>query len=334
MHTSLWKQGICVIWVLGYEHADTFSFPTGGMNLCLPLSHPLWLIMTLCFLFSAFDYFAYLPTPCPGAISHGGHWIRHMESVWRSLSQSRCLSDDCVAPCDFIVKLRSRPDRNTNFIWCAQDEDVLLKTDPNAVVLIWNGTSCHICTLLIWHPGRWVLYSGCEHYLMMLKCDNLYKMPVHNVIASHWKAKWECYIRRLIFHSPFVVVQNYVQLRQNCWSRCGSSVGLIVSGFLTETKKIAIVRPNKKVYTDLMARSLMSKPERSKPHGCGFQRSLDFSPLASPANWVPAWANHHSEMFMMHLGCFISRIKVFDKCLKRQPRVITQAISQTLTLQK
>lgn len=58
-----------------------------------------------------------------------------------------------------------------------------------------------------------------------------------------------------------------------------------------------------------------------------FHRSLDFSPLAPLANGVPAWANHHSEMFMMHLGCFISQIKVFDKCLKRQPRVIAQAIS-------
>lgn len=44
------------------------------------------------------------------------------------ITPSRCFSDDCVAPCDFNVNL---PDRHTNFIWGAQDEDVLLKKDPN-----------------------------------------------------------------------------------------------------------------------------------------------------------------------------------------------------------
>lgn len=62
-------------------------------------------------------------------------------------------------------------------------------------------------------------------------------------------------------------------------------------------------------------------------------RSVDFGPLAPAANGLPAQANYFSEMFMMRLGCFISQIKVFDKCLKRQPKVITQAISQTLAFQ-
>ncbi len=45
------------------------------------------------FVFSVFDYLAYLPTPCPGAILHGGHWIHHMEPVRQSLL-SKSLSPD------------------------------------------------------------------------------------------------------------------------------------------------------------------------------------------------------------------------------------------------
>lgn len=114
------------------------------------------------------------------------------------ITQSRCFSDDCVAPWDFNANLCFCPDRRTNFIWCAWDEDVLLKTEPIAVVLIWTGTSCHICTLLIWHPGRWGFHLWCERYLMMLKCDNSYKMPVHNVITSHWRK-----MKMLRLQSPF-----------------------------------------------------------------------------------------------------------------------------------
>ncbi len=47
-------------------------------------------------------------------------------------------------------------------------------------------------------------------------------------------------------------------------------MGLIVYGFLSETMEIVITRPNQMVHTDLVARSLMAKPERSQPHGCGF----------------------------------------------------------------
>lgn len=91
--------------------------------------------------------------------------------------------------------------------------------------------------------------------------------------------------------------------------------------------KSAIVKANKKVYTDLMARSMS---QRGHNHmAAASYHSVDFSPLAPVANGLPAQANHLSEMFMMHLGCFISQIKVFDKCLKRQPKVIVQAISQT-----
>ncbi len=65
-------------------------------------------------------------------------------------------------------------------------------------------------------------------------------------------------------------------------------MGLIVYGFLSETMEIVITRPNQMVHTDLVARSLMASQKGHNRMAAAFRCSLDFSPLAPPANEVPA----------------------------------------------